>query len=104
MSNLKGSAQAASRREHNLEKEAKRVQMVDAFGGVITSGNMTTYIEDLGGGTVYVGYAQIGTATSAAGWQIMKVSEVAGVTSITWADATDEFIKVWNNRASYTYS
>lgn len=55
------------------------------------------------GTTTYVGQAAIGSASSAAVWQVMKVDSSSG-TSITWANGNDSFNNVWNNYASLTYS
>ena len=51
-------------------------------------------------GALYVGKAAIGTATSAAKWQIQKVTD----TGITWAAGTSAFTNVWDNRAGLSYS
>src|SRR3989338_1365165 len=50
----------------------------------------------------YVGEAAIGTTTSAASWRIKKVDSASG-TIITWA-GTGVFDKIWDSRASYTYT
>lgn len=54
----------------------------------------------------YVGIAKPGTATSSALWQIKKIgySATGKVTSVTWAGGTDQFIQIWDNRASLSYS
>lgn len=104
---IKGNAQAVGRREHDLVNEAKRVLPVDPFGGVVTEGNFTTvYQYDDSNHPIYVGKAQIGTAKSAAAWQIQKITwdESGNPTDFQWADGTDGFTKVWNSRTDYTYS
>lgn len=63
-----------------------------------------TKLDESVSGTTYVGKAPIGSATSDATWQIMKMVESAGMTTITWADGDSVFNKVWNDRASLTYS
>src|SRR3989338_582750 len=50
----------------------------------------------------YVGEAAIGTVTSAASWRIKKVDSTSGII-ITWA-GTGVFDKIWDSRASYTYT
>lgn len=54
----------------------------------------------------YVGIAKPGTATSAAGWQIRKLTYSASdkVTDVQWAGGNDRFDKVWDDRASLSYS
>ena len=96
--------QAVTRREHNYDAEAKRVQNVDPFGGVVTQGNFTTYIDVVSETVKYVGKAQIGTPTSSIGWQIMKITVSGTVTAITWAGATDGFTNEWDERGNYSYS
>lgn len=104
MTTIKGTSQAVTRKEHVIEQEAKRVIPVDPFGGILTDGNFTVYIDEASDTVTYIGKAQIGTATSEAKWQIKKIYSSGTDTSITWADGTDEFSKVWDNRSSYSYS
>ena len=66
----------------------------------------TTAIEyDVNGNAIYVGHAMPGTAKSAVGWRIKKITyDVNGnATDIKFADSTKQFLKIWNNRASYIY-
>lgn len=55
---------------------------------------------------VYYGYVerQNSVATSAAIWKIKKLTTVAGVTTIQWADGNQSFDNIWDNRASLMYS
>lgn len=87
--------QEVTRREHKEDKLAKRVIGVDPFGGVIADGQFEYRFD-----SPYIGAAQIGTAENAAGWQIFKSNS----TGLSYADGTDAFEKVWNDRATYTYS
>lgn len=54
----------------------------------------------------YIGIAKPGSATSAATWQIRKISYSATnhVADIQWADGNDLFDNVMDNAASLTYS
>ncbi len=54
----------------------------------------------------YIGYARPNTAESAAAWQIKKLTYDANndVTAIDFAGGNNEYDKVWDNRASYTYN
>lgn len=57
-----------------------------------------------GDGTViYVGYAEPGSATSSAVWQITRKKMSGNVTMLRFADSSTLFNKVWNNRASYDF-
>lgn len=49
----------------------------------------------------YTGFADPGTATSAATWSIMRETLATG--AITWANA-GRYSAVWDNRATETYS
>lgn len=55
------------------------------------------------GGVVYVGYADPGTATSAASWRIKKI-DTSNYPITTWADGNSNFDNVYDNRTSLTYS
>ena len=52
----------------------------------------------------YVGESPVGAATSAPAWKIFRL-ENTGTASLNkyWADGSDLFNKVWDNRATYTY-
>lgn len=56
-------------------------------------------------GITYVGKAALGSLTSAAAWQIMKMDETGTPVTLvaTWADGNDSFDNVWDNRTSLTY-
>lgn len=53
----------------------------------------------------YVGEAAPGSNASDAAWRIKRVAEQTGstLTEILWANDTDAFDKVWDDRATYTY-
>jgi len=99
---IKGSTNAIDYREHVLDKEARRVIQVDPFGGVLTEGNFDIIVEEVGN-TTYVGKTQLGGTTGASVWQIMRIVESSGTTTIRFADATDAFTKVWDDRTTYVY-
>lgn len=56
---------------------------------------------------VYEGWANPGTATSAAAWSIRKNVYGGSPSSLSaslWADGNTDFDNVWDNRASLNYS
>ena len=63
---------------------------------------------DKDGVYIYVGEAEPGLGTSEAKWRIKRIEEGVGVDTgdfdIIWADGTAEFTKVWDDRATFTYS
>jgi hypothetical protein len=63
-----------------------------------------TYQDDVSASVVYYGFAQAGTATSAASWKIQKKTVSGTLTTYTFANGSPDFIAIWDNRASYSYS
>jgi len=61
---------------------------------------------DVDNNAIYVGRAQPGTANSAASWQIYKMTYDGSnnMTALNWAQGSDNFEFVWNDRTTYTYS
>jgi hypothetical protein len=70
------------------------------------SNNFTTAVEYSGSDAIYVGYANPGTATSAPGWQIRKITYdgSSNATDVQFASGTASFDKIWDSRSSYSYS
>ncbi len=61
-------------------------------------------IDEASSTVTYIGYAEQGTATSAAAWAIEKIDEdVSGDTVNTWAPGA-QFNQVWDDRASLSYT
>ena len=63
----------------------------------------TILTDDIENGITYIGKALPGTEISAANWQIRKIDETADLT-ISYADGTNTFSKVWDDRLTYSYS
>lgn len=62
-------------------------------------------VDQIDPSTMYIGEAIPGTATTAAGWRIKKVSETpSGDISILWAGSSADFVNTWDDRLTYTYS
>ncbi len=78
-------------------------QVIDAL---METNYATQYDQDATTPTfAYLGKAQVGAVTSAAVWQIQKLTFGAdGDVAITWADGDAAFDNVWDNRASLSYS
>lgn len=56
-------------------------------------------------GVQYVGLAQPNTDTADAIWAIMRLTYVSSdLSEVLWASGTNQFVKVWDDRATYTYS
>jgi len=73
-------------------------------------GDMTFRGEYTGANLIYKGLARPGSSESSAVWQIARLTySGANITEILWpedsnANASSEFIFVWADRATYTYS
>jgi hypothetical protein len=54
---------------------------------------------------IYIGRARPGAATSAAEWQIKKFTYDGNNNVLRWkfADNVNDYNKVWDNRAGYSY-
>lgn len=74
---------------------AKLDEVISALGG-----GAEDVLSASSGGYDYYGYAPVGTATSAAGWQICRYDSSGNK---RFADATSTYSKVWDSRATYTY-
>lgn len=83
---------------------AALVKVVPESAGTSSGGVVPRY--DVVSATIsYVGYAAPGTATSAAAWQIKRLTTAAdGGIDVEVADGNLNFDNVWDNRASLTYS
>ena len=68
--------------------------------------DMCMLIEYTGNYPLYVGFAPPGALSSEAKWQIKKLTYDANynVTSVQFASGANDYNKVWDSRASYTYS
>lgn len=66
--------------------------------------NQNTIIDQTDANNIYIGISKIGVATSAATWQIRKITTSSGIVSIKYASGTPAFDKTWDNRTSYSYS
>jgi len=63
-------------------------------------------IEYSSGNAIYIGLANPGSSKASAVWAIKKLSYDgdSNMVEARYADGTDDFTKVWNDRATYSYS
>jgi hypothetical protein len=71
-----------------------------------SASHYTTKLTYSGSNLEYLGKADIGTATTSSGWQIKKFTYDGSnnLTDIQYAEGTDAFDKIWDNRIGYSYS
>lgn len=80
---------------------------VTARFGVVQAAQVAQYqnkVEDISTGVFLVGRAVEGSGTSEAVWQIKKVVEVVDGMIFYFANGSDNYNKVWDDRSSYTYN
>lgn len=53
-------------------------------------------------GSIYVGEAIIGAASTASSWRVRRISITTGSATVTWAGAAN-FDQIWTNRLTLTY-
>lgn len=68
-------------------------------------GEYTAAYDYSGESLIYSGRAPMGSAKSAAVWQIKKYVYSSGqLVDVQWADGNADYDNVWNDRVSLTYS
>ena len=61
-------------------------------------------VDTTNGAVIYTGYAPLTSATSAAVWQIKRITITGALISEEWADGDTSFNNIWTNRAALSYS
>jgi len=69
------------------------------------TGVFTIRVDDAGSGITYIGKADPGSSEASGVWQISRIDESSpGQTIILFPDGQNSFDKIWDNRASLSYS
>lgn len=61
-------------------------------------------LDEVSDGLCYIGYASLGTATTDAGWKVIKMEKIGTVTTTYYADGDEKYDNIWDNRLALTYS
>lgn len=61
-------------------------------------------VDDISLSSFYVGYAKNDATESDPYWQIKRIDEVNDIIYTYYAEGSQEFNKIWDNRALYTYT
>jgi len=64
----------------------------------------TTRYEEVDATTTYFGEAAPGSSEAAAVWRIKKLLTVGNLTSVLYANGTNNFNNAWADRAALSYS
>lgn len=80
--------------------------LLSAAFGLVNGGDQQILIDDVTTtGMTYIGYAPIGTATSAAAWKIKRVDESGTpITTAVKLATGGVSTNIFDNRASFTYT
>lgn len=70
---------------------------------IVSSGLYNVFLDEASSTITYVGEAEPGTSAASALWRIKRLDSTSGLL-VTWADGDSDFDKVWNDRATYSYS
>jgi hypothetical protein len=62
-----------------------------------------TLVDEVGTNT-YVGIGLVSVTPDSIGWKIKRISEIGAQITISWADGSTEFDKIWADRETYDYS
>lgn len=86
----------------NEDTVQKAMDLIDdhEHGTMITD----TEIDDIDLVSFYVGYSTNGGLTSEPVWQIRKTVETGDEIDFYYADGSEDFDKIWDDRLSYTYN
>jgi hypothetical protein len=83
-----------------LPADATNKQYVD---NLINRKYMKKYVDEINKNLLYIGEANPGSADNAPVWAISRVVFDGDDVEITWANATNSFTNVWDDRLTYTY-
>jgi hypothetical protein len=81
------------------------VAVIEMTGNLAIGRYTTLFDYDVNGNLTYVGIAAAGSPTNAPQWFIKQLNYTGGsLVSILTAQGQITFDKIWDNRASYSYS
>lgn len=85
--------------------ELQELPLTDIVVGTEAEVKYDSLVDWISDDVFYFGQAAPGTITSAATWRVQRVSIAPGDgdTDARWADGTADFIKIWDDRATFTY-
>ena len=60
---------------------------------------------DANGNIIYIGFAEPGSSEDKPVWAIKKIEydDKGNLAAVKWAEGNNNFDKIWNNRATYSY-
>lgn len=90
----------------DIEVDYQVVSRINPYPAIVTLdlSNVEALRSVVSGDTTTIGYALPGTLNAESKWKIKQVVVSGGVTTITYAEGNGNFDKIWDDRATYTYS
>ena len=77
---------------------------MSTFKSVFIDNSNKVLMDEASATVTYVGNAEIGSAESSSVWVIRKLTQTGDVFSVEFAEGSASFDKIWDDRASYSYS
>ena len=81
----------------------KATAILDELQSDISDKRLTVRLDQVSDNLFYVGKALIGSNESSSGWQIVRYTITGSILKSEYADGSEAFNQVWNDRTTLTY-
>jgi hypothetical protein len=98
-----GGASGAATSDNQVTIIAQLDDVLTALNSDTEDKRLTVRLDEVSDSLFYVGKALIGKVNSDANWLIIRYTKVGNVLMSEYANGSEAFNQVWNNRASLTY-
>lgn len=98
-----GGASGAATSDNQVTIIAQLDDVLTALNSDTEDKRLTVRLDEVSDTLFYVGKALIGKVNSDANWLIIRYTKVGNVLMSEYANGSEAFNQVWNNRASLTY-
>jgi hypothetical protein len=98
-----GGASGAATSDNQVTIIAQLDDVLTALNTDTEDKRLTVRLDEVSDTLFYVGKALIGKVNSDANWLIIRYTKVGNVLMSEYANGSEAFNQVWNNRASLTY-
>jgi hypothetical protein len=98
-----GGASGAATSDNQVTIIAQLDDVLTALNSDTEDKRLTVRLDEVSDTLFYVGKALIGKVNSDANWLIIRYTTVGNVLMSEYANGSEAFNQVWNNRASLTY-
>jgi hypothetical protein len=98
-----GGASGAATSDNQVTIIAQLDDVLTALNTDTEDKRLTVRLDEVSDTLFYVGKALIGKTNSDANWLIIRYTTVGNVLMSEYANGSEEFDQVWNNRATLTY-